>query len=433
MNIFVDETITSKLYNIPPQGAGTSEVESLSSYIVRLSNAHCITTGSLVSSFLAPILNKDYLLKIAKRGGNGFYNSSNGINGIGTVAEDFINVIELLTSRNDLRNNTFIKWSKILPTRGLLRKTKAWCPECFEESKKKNLIIYDQLIWNLSSVEVCLKHRVKLIDQCIVCNKSNSHLSRKCVPGYCNNCKSWLGTNIQEIKNIVSFDDLVYKKAQIVNDFIVTTIKENNIYSKDRVSVSLTHYIGEIFDENISLAAKGFGFPETTFRYWVKGENQPPLESILHICIQLRININQFLLKEPYQSTEKIQNKKLESEILNKHDHRVIYEILKFIINNEIPISIKRISEIFGCDRKLLYSKYPDECTYLRKNFDVHTALQKKNRLNQKYKIIEEAFNNLVNETVYPSGRKLEERIGFPILKEKNLREKWQSLKKNIK
>jgi hypothetical protein len=86
--IFLERSI---LYNIEPIGLGTHYVESFSRYMSRLSDFHCLPFGIFLSKLLAPILKKDYIIQIGKRGGNGFYDSSNGVNGIGTLADEFKN------------------------------------------------------------------------------------------------------------------------------------------------------------------------------------------------------------------------------------------------------------------------------------------------------------------------------------------------------
>lgn len=43
----VNQELTGCLYNLEPIGIGTPYVEGLTSYIVRLADAHCVTTGTL--------------------------------------------------------------------------------------------------------------------------------------------------------------------------------------------------------------------------------------------------------------------------------------------------------------------------------------------------------------------------------------------------
>ena len=67
--IFLEETELSaprmpprsRLYPLVPVGVGTPYTESLTSYITRLADAHCVTTKVLVLRELFPRLNKLYL------------------------------------------------------------------------------------------------------------------------------------------------------------------------------------------------------------------------------------------------------------------------------------------------------------------------------------------------------------------------------------
>ncbi|WP_445488118.1 M20/M25/M40 family metallo-hydrolase [Niallia sp. 03133] len=79
----------SSLYNLEPIGVGTPNVESFSGYISRLATQHSIRTGDMVAKIIAPLLKKRYLTNQAVKGGEGLYKSSNGLNGLGTLAQDF--------------------------------------------------------------------------------------------------------------------------------------------------------------------------------------------------------------------------------------------------------------------------------------------------------------------------------------------------------
>ena len=46
----------SRLYRLEPIGLGTPEVESLSSYLNRLAQAHCVTVSALIAHELVPQL-----------------------------------------------------------------------------------------------------------------------------------------------------------------------------------------------------------------------------------------------------------------------------------------------------------------------------------------------------------------------------------------
>lgn len=57
------KTKNNILYNIPPIGVGTMEIESLSSYISRVASSHCIYVGDLINKILIYELKKKTFIK----------------------------------------------------------------------------------------------------------------------------------------------------------------------------------------------------------------------------------------------------------------------------------------------------------------------------------------------------------------------------------
>jgi hypothetical protein len=83
----------SRLYQLEPVGIGTPLVESLTGYISRLAEAHCVTPKALISRELVSFIPKTYkttnLFEMRSLTG--------ALNGIGTMALDLVTVLESLT------------------------------------------------------------------------------------------------------------------------------------------------------------------------------------------------------------------------------------------------------------------------------------------------------------------------------------------------
>lgn len=197
---------SSRLYNLEPIGQQTEMVEGLSSYLIRLAEAHSVTLGVLVSKKIAPAQNKQYLLKSASEGGNGFYNAGHELNGLGNLAEDWAQTLNILTERNDLENLTLVRLNEWLPDRGVLRTNLAWCPACLEEWKMSQSEIYEPLLWNFQSVTHCINHKTLLTTECPNCKKMIQILSRKRRIGYCPNCCAWLGSLVAATNDVNELD-----------------------------------------------------------------------------------------------------------------------------------------------------------------------------------------------------------------------------------
>ncbi len=426
-------TPRSRLFNIEPIGLGTPYAESLTSYISRLANLHCLTTGNFISKLLAPYLNKYYVTEIAWRGGNGFFDSTMGINGIGDLAIDFINVIKYLNFREDLNKTTLIYWKNIIPTRGLMKKQKAWCTMCFQEDKLNGEPIYDRLLWFIKEVHCCPKHRVNLRTACPKCNKTMQIIGRNTVPGYCQYCHIWLGDENFDAE-FVNEENI--KAAQLIGEMLTySSSNDKLVIEKEWISFSLNKIIDTFFDGTISTMFKILDFPQSTLRYWVNGQNLPPLSCLIRICLKLNITILEFLEVNKLPSLIELPVEKiiLQYKSRQRFDHNKIKSILQEEINSECPNSLKKISEKIGCDRKLLYKKYPVESKLIVDNYSRYCKEQKNQRLVDIEKELTDVFNQLIEQQVYPSRRQVEEMMGNKyFVKEKAIQEQWNFKKNKI-
>jgi hypothetical protein len=130
---------SSKLYCLEPIGVGTPMVESLTSYISRLADAHSVLLRTLVTNEILPNLNRTHLYQEGRPVYDHlttFWKRSTMLNGTCSTASNWVHTIEQLTLRNDLRFLTMLTFANVLSWRGLVRPTQAWCPLCYEEWRK---------------------------------------------------------------------------------------------------------------------------------------------------------------------------------------------------------------------------------------------------------------------------------------------------------
>ncbi len=337
--------------------------------------------------------------------------------------------MEELTKRTDLKNTTLIKISKLFPNRGLLRNKKAWCPKCLQEMKT-NGEIYEPLIWNISLFEICPEHNIELETSCPWCGNILNVLSRSGFPGYCSSCHHTLEK--PKYKNQTNHPKCL-KQAIFIKDLLLWVEQQDEIrIGKEDINKCLILIVGELFNNNIANAAEELGFRYSTFRSWYKGINQPPIEAITRICLYLNITIEEFLAGQ--FTTKKI---KKDSKFVGRmaprrrYDHIKIQAFLKNIIDKKINLSISKISEVVGCDRRLLSRQFPFECEKIKranKELQLMEVDKRSVAINEE---IENAFFLLLESEQYPSFRKMDELLGNRRLLEKQFRESFDELKKN--
>lgn len=159
--------VHSRLYALEPLGVATPYVESLTSYLARLAEAHSVSLRALVKQELLPLLKRDYLSNSSFHCLDSFWvEAARALNGTGALAKDWVQSLEHLTLRTDLRFLTLLPWAAVLTQQRLLRLTRVWCPDCFTEWQTAGQPIYEPLLWNLNTVSVCLRHQRVLLERC---------------------------------------------------------------------------------------------------------------------------------------------------------------------------------------------------------------------------------------------------------------------------
>jgi len=121
----------SRLYSLKPYGLGTGNVESLTSFITRLADAHCLPVWMLVSREVAPLFSAKMVEK--KSGTCDLFKSlGSAINGNNSTALRMAEVISELTGlhREVLLQLTLASCGVSIARKPLLSKQQKWCSVC---------------------------------------------------------------------------------------------------------------------------------------------------------------------------------------------------------------------------------------------------------------------------------------------------------------
>lgn len=154
-------------FSIDLRGAGTAEVESLLSYWARLSRAHGLTISQLAS----------HLSAWAKKEGLAFpmhvlYGRVLSMCGLGDDVAKMIAIVEAATGTKGLSAGTLAALRPVLSSKctGAVKRSKAWCPRCYEEDEINYGECYDRLLWAFAAIERCPIHRLRLETTCPACS-----------------------------------------------------------------------------------------------------------------------------------------------------------------------------------------------------------------------------------------------------------------------
>jgi len=279
----------SKLYALGPLGMGTPNVESLTSYMARLAEAHSVSLRTLVIQELLPLLKRDYLSNPLGNTLSSFWKeAARALNGTGALAQEWAQTLERLTLRTDLRFLTLLPWATVLTQQRLLRCTRAWCPDCFMEWQAAGQSIYEPLLWTVNAVSVCLRHQQTLLEQCPYpdCQATLPVLASYLRPGYCSKCSRWLG--IADDPSPIFWTTEQWRWQIWVAEAIGQLLAHNmdlmvtpHLKSIPDLIIAVREQVAHGSTQNLE---KKLQLSRRTVNAWQLGRQTPQLESLLRLC-----------------------------------------------------------------------------------------------------------------------------------------------------
>jgi hypothetical protein len=295
----------SRLYNIEPIALGTARVESLTSYIIRLAEAHSLTPNKLCRHEIVPVVGRYQNKKVLKRSGadilshRGILSLTPVFNGLTTTAREWVRALELLTMRSDLSFLTMLAWKDTLSPKELLRPNRVWCPTCYEEERAASRPVYEPLMWCFQAVTACCRHRRVLKRVCPWCNRTSYPLASKARTGFCFSCRQWLGESAD--KSIPSDELLTDAEFEwqswvtvMLGDLLTAAHGLNCKLSGAHISNSISACVERAAGGKSAELARMSKIAAATITYWRKGK-PPRLSRLLRVCFQSKVTLLNFL------------------------------------------------------------------------------------------------------------------------------------------
>jgi transcriptional regulator with XRE-family HTH domain len=384
--------IRSRLFYVEPIGVGTGFVESLTSYSARLAAAHNVTHACLFGHEISPLIDRKHLRKSESRLDRGailaasFRTLTRAVNGTGVTARDYISSLEKLTGRTNLRCLTLATWANVIPQRHLLKSTKAWCPSCYEGFRKERVPVFEPLLWSLSTVTTCVKHRLRLRALCPRCDRTIPHLDSHSRPGFCSKCKGWLGQ--PQLARAQTGGDIAGKELEWqmwVTEQLCTLLSSTplieDLPEKEAVTKSIIFCIKSIASMTESSFARAIGVPQPTVNDWQRQGTTPELEKLLRIVRFTQLPLLNILRGDtsPQPASNGatssicgLQKSKVSPRPYKKRtriDIETVRIALKSALTGETTPSLQEVTRSLSCSSTVLVRHFPVECKKLSEKF----------------------------------------------------------------
>lgn len=414
----------SRLFHLEPMVVGTPMVESLTGYIARLAEAHCVSTAILYARELAPAVDKPYLMSGGPRSRDyGLSLRTTGrlviprINGISPFASDMVAALEGLTLCRDLRFLTMLAWKGVLAGRHLLRTERAWCSLCYEQWRRDDKPIYEPLLWALSAAEVCIDHQVLLATQCPSCRKEMLPLARQSRPGFCSRCSCWLGS-VDASKKQPPATDLEFQtwKAKSVGELLAAVPYLGEEPRKEKIALALSSCAAQVTSGNMAAFGRLIRKQKNVLWGWDKGGLRIPIDDLLNLCHRIQITPLEFLTADEVVVDPAVAAVAGHGEsrpvsrrprCAKPYDEEKTRRQLELILVAEPPISMREASRRIGHSGRWLYMCFPELCRAISAR---HAAYQKEaceKERNRRREEIRRAALRLHAEGIYPTQPKI--------------------------
>lgn len=442
--------VHSKLYALEPLGVGTPHVESLTSYLARLAEAHCVSLRTLVKQELLSLLKRGYLSNPFGSSLDAFWiEAARALNGTGSLAKDWVGSLEQLTLRTDLRFLTLLPWAAVLTQQRLLRLTRAWCPDCFMEWQTAGQPIYEPLLWNLNTVSVCFRHQRILLERCPYpdCHATLPVLASFLRPGYCSKCSRWLGV-MTDSSNISQTSDQWHWQvwvAEMVGELLAhhtkltTTPHLKNI---PNLVAAAREQIAEGSMQNLELQLR---LSRRTLNVWRSGRQTPQLESLLRLCYCCGVALDAMLTSQPGTLHLEKQKIRVLPDIPSPNGNRrqripmnlvYIQQRLEEILRQEEqpPPSMRIVAKRLNHSPKELREHFPELNRAIANRRKEHYKVRREQRLLQLKEEMRQAILKIHAQGLYPSSRRVGRLMRTPaVMRDRAVAKFWREMLDELK
>jgi Ribosomal protein S27. len=413
--------MSNLLFSIPVGGHGSQDIESLPSYLCRISYWHGISVGQMLTK-IAYLSNK-YALYESRD-----FKISTSFKASDLLRHGKINrrLTQCLASCNgvDLTGTSMPIFGTILTrSRGELVKDIRWCPFCLEEMVVNGVDPYFKLAWQFNAISFCDVHKVNLQHQCLYCGSTQFCFARNQRLEKCQKCSR----NLYEItegkrQHLITAnpEDVAYDVWRLIGD--VATRGGNTIlsYGVHRSCCDLQSHFS-MYDRGREFY-RLLNHPELTAVIYF--QQKLCFNSVRILAANAGVPLYDFLNGEAKRHTAnldfdcpaKISNTFLETQRKNHRDHqKMIYQLNDLASSASPPLSLKAVARRLAVSVGYLEYRFPNHAKLIvdkYRAYQLRLSMQKRYRAqvaalryfgdNSKLHSRREAYRVLSDETGLP-------------------------------
>jgi hypothetical protein len=315
------------------------------------------------------------------------------INGVGSMASDWIRCLEELTLRDDLQCLTMTIWSNIISPRELFHDKPGWCSSCLNEWRDAGQEILEPLIWTLRPLQICDLHQRRLSFRCPHCNLAPRPLCISPNPGYCSNCRDWLG-EVPKADDGLEGVVLNWQSwvTQALGQMLSVMPTVSDKPTRSKLLISLKQLIAELCNGNSAAFAKQIGRRKNTIWGWLHLKHRIRISDLLAVCYWVQLLPSDLLLNDPRsQLTRSTLFNEVrafptpeggkQTRVVRRLDKNAIKAQLQALLTSgDAPPTWKEVAALVNMDKVHLRRLFPELSKLVVTECKKAKALQRANR-----------------------------------------------------
>ena len=283
------EPPNTTLFHVDAGGSSTDS-ESLISWFVATSHAHCVSPRVLMKYLLqTSTVHQDIW-----SGTTFFDRDCTTINGYGTYAKL---AIDLLQQKTDvpLERLTLLHAENLFPhnSEGALGRHPRWCTACLCEQARAGQRPYFRLLWSLEHYRVCHEHHQLLSDRCPACGTLQSFVPVYPSLMHCNSCRRPLLAETLEDTSVGAFDftdyeawcanslvSLIERRAELISSGSLATFRKN-----------IAEIVTRLSPGNKKRLCESVGLQPYALNGWLNKDERPSVSVLLRFGYGISVEI----------------------------------------------------------------------------------------------------------------------------------------------
>lgn len=354
---------------------------------------------------------------------------SGSLNGFSSLTQQLVDGLSVLTGRTDLHCLTFLPLKEIFSQVKLLRRVRAWCPWCFESWQEAGTPIYEPLLWNLETLDICPLHG-PLSTHCPYpdCARTSVCLTSQSSVGFCSRCQRWLGVppSWRRKRRRFARDPEAWKQQQSMATMLGEVLAQAPLFPAPLSRVKAMRLVASHIDGSLQgdyeQAARHFGITESTLRDWLTGASVPQINLFLHLCLSLDVSLMALLdgsasaLSFAQQSITVRDMSKRPRHVTRKFPKRHVEKALQKAIlkPQDPPISLYKLAKRLGSSPERIVSYFPELSAALTAQYHAAMGNKREQTFLHNCEEVAQAMLFLHENGIYPSRYRLKQVLSRP-------------------